>query len=217
MSTHSPFISVEGPIGVGKTSLANRLADYYNYPLLCEMYEENPFLARFYENIEEWSFQTEMFFLSTRYKQLEDITRTHIDQHHPVVADYHIFKNLIFSKMTLSEQQYEKYHAIYNILVANMPQPNVVVYLRASLDTLVHRVTQRGRGFEKTMSHDYLRALSADYDHFIREFQLAHPEVRVLIFNGDEIDFVNRDADFHFITEQLDKVLLPYKNSYKAI
>ncbi len=104
----TPFIAVEGPIGVGKTSLANAIADHYQYHLLKEIVDENPFLSKFYENSKEWSFQTEMFFLCNRYKQLEDIQQHYLAAHTPVVADYHIYKNMIFASRTLTASQYEQ-------------------------------------------------------------------------------------------------------------
>lgn len=105
----TPFITVEGPIGVGKTSLAKALSNHFQFSLLKEIVDENPFLGKFYNNIEEWSFQTEMFFLCNRYKQLEDIQAKYLAQEKSVVADYHIFKNLIFAQRTLKDQQYDKY------------------------------------------------------------------------------------------------------------
>ncbi len=134
--TEVPFITVEGPIGVGKTSLAKEISTHMQLHLLKEIVDENPFLGKFYEDIEEWSFQTEMFFLCNRYKQLEDINKKYLNQHKPVVADYHIFKNLIFASRTLKDVQYEKYLRIYRILTQDMPVPNVIVYLTASLETL---------------------------------------------------------------------------------
>ena len=107
-------------------------------------------LGKFYEDIDEWSFQTEMFFLCNRYKQLEDINIKYLNQRKPVVADYHIFKNLIFASRTLKDSQYDKYMQIYRILTQDMPVPNVIVYLTASLETLQKRIAMRGREFEKT-------------------------------------------------------------------
>ena len=106
-------------------------------------------LGKFYEDIDEWSFQTEMFFLCNRYKQLEDINIKYLNQRKPVVADYHIFKNVIFASRTLKDSQYDKYMQIYRILTQDMPVPNVIVYLTASLETLQKRIAMRGREFEK--------------------------------------------------------------------
>lgn len=196
---YTPFITVEGPIGVGKTSLAKAIANHFEYKLLKEIVDENPFLGKFYENIEEWSFQTEMFFLCNRYKQLEDIQTKFIQKQQPVVADYHIFKNLIFAQRTIQGQQFNKYKEIYSILTNDMPKPNMVIYLNASLDTLMQRIAMRGRKFEQNISKEYLLQLSSDYAQFMNEFESAHPEVPVLRFNGDEIDFVLRDEDLQTI------------------
>lgn len=145
----STIITVEGPIGVGKTSLAKEISTHMQLHLLKEIVDENPFLGKFYEDIDEWSFQTEMFFLCNRYKQLEDINIKYLNQRKPVVADYHIFKNVIFASRTLKDSQYDKYMQIYRILTQDMPVPNVIVYLTASLETLQKRIAMRGREFEK--------------------------------------------------------------------
>ncbi|MCA1057301.1 deoxynucleoside kinase [Rossellomorea aquimaris] len=203
-----PFITVEGPIGVGKTSLAKAISDHYRFHLLREIVDENPFLDKFYDDIEEWSFQTEMFFLCNRYKQLEDIEKHYISQQKPVVADYHILKNIIFAKRTLkNEQQYNKYLNIYDILTADMPRPNVVIYLNASLDTLLKRIEKRGRDFEKKISPLYLKQLSLDYEEYMNTFEETHPDIPVLRFNGDHIDFVQHQDDLDTILTQLDTTL----------
>jgi len=202
-----PFITVEGPIGVGKTSLAKVISDYFQYELLKEIVDENPFLGKFYENIEEWSFQTEMFFLCNRYKQLEDVEKKFLSNGKPVVADYHIFKNLIFARQTLKGKQYEKYVQIYDILTSDMPKPNVVIYLHASLHTLLKRIAMRGREFEKNIDPNYLQQLSHAYEQAMEQFEQAHPHIPVLRFNGDELDFVHRDQDRFFILNELQSVL----------
>ena len=201
-----PFITVEGPIGVGKTSLSKAVSQTFNYHLLKEIVDENPFLNKFYENIDEWSFQTEMFFLCNRYKQLSDIHRT-LDEQHPVVADYHIFKNLIFAKRTLKPIEYEKYEAIYKILTADMPKPNMVIYLHASLDTLMQRIAMRGREFEKNITREYMEQLASDYHEFIGHFEQMHPEIPVIQLNGDELDFVKIEEDLQYVLRRVEQKL----------
>ena len=204
---HIPFITVEGPIGVGKTTLSREISKHFQYNILREIVDENPFLGKFYEDINEWSFQTEMFFLCNRYKQLEDIEKNFLSKQQPVVADYHIFKNLIFAQRSLQANQYEKYLNIFNILTNDMPVPNMVIYLHASLDTLMARIKKRGREIEKNISPLYLEQLVTDYHLFMKEFQLKHPDVKVLEFNGDELDFVKNDSDLKVIINQIEEHL----------
>ncbi|MCD7036725.1 deoxynucleoside kinase [Metabacillus sp. GX 13764] len=200
----TPFITVEGPIGVGKTSLSKAISEHYQYQLLREIVDENPFLGKFYEDIEEWSFQTEMFFLCNRYKQLEDINEYYLSKQKPVVADYHIFKNLIFAKRTLKEAQYEKYIQIYNILTSDMPRSNFIVYLTASLETLLNRIAMRGREIEKKIEPAYLEQLSADYDLAMDQLEKKHPETPIIRLDGDKLDFVRRPEDLTKILAMLD-------------
>ncbi len=203
-----PFITVEGPIGIGKTSLAKAISEHFHFHLLKEIVDENPFLDKFYDDIEEWSFQTEMFFLCNRYKQLEDIEKHYLSQNKSVVADYHILKNIIFAKRTLKdEQQFNKYLHIYDILTSDMPRPNVVIYLNASLDTLLKRIELRGRDFEKKISPLYLKQLSLDYEEYMNRFEETHPDIPVLRFNGDDVDFVKNKEDLKHILTQLETTL----------
>jgi deoxyguanosine kinase len=209
----TPFITVEGPIGVGKTSLAKAISEHFQFALLKEIVDENPFLGKFYENIEEWSFQTEMFFLCNRYKQLGDINNHYLSKNNAVVADYHIFKNLIFATRTLSADEYQKYFSIYQILTEDMPKPNVIIYINASLDTLLKRIKMRGREVEKNISPLYLEQLSIDYENAMTTFEREHPEIPVLRFNGDELDFVKNEEDLKYIIEKLSNSLK--MSSYK--
>ncbi|MCM3241094.1 deoxynucleoside kinase [Heyndrickxia oleronia] len=202
-----PFITVEGPIGIGKTSLAKAISEHFNYNLLKEIVDENPFLEKFYQDIEEWSFQLEMFFLCNRYKQLEDVNSKFLSFDKPVVADYHIFKNLIFAKRTLKDEQYIKYLKIFDILTEGMPQPNLVIYINASLETVMRRIKLRGRDFEKNISSDYIKQLSSDYETFMQNFTLTHPNIPVLQFNGDELDFVKNPDDLTLILEKITTTL----------
>lgn len=202
-----PFIAVEGPIGVGKTSLAQAIAGHYHIHLVEEIAEANPFLGKFYDDMEDWSFQTEMFFLCNRFKQLEDIDQSYLRKNKAVVADYHIFKNRIFAAHTLKAKHTEKHEKIYNILTDELPTPNIVIYLTASLDKLLERVTQRGREVEKNLNPDYLQTISRDYEIFMDKFQDAHPGIPVLRFNGDDIDFVSDPKDLDTVLAQLETIL----------
>ncbi|KAB7704003.1 AAA family ATPase [Bacillus aerolatus] len=200
-----PFIAVEGPIGAGKTSLAQAVSTHFGFHLLKEIVDENPFLNKFYENIEEWSFQTEMFFLCNRYKQLEDIQSKVLMANQAAVADYHAFKNLIFAQRTLKERQLDKYRQIYGILTSDTPSPNLIIYIHASLDTLMKRIALRGREFEKSMDPAYLQQLCNDYEQFVDEFEKKHTDTQVLRIDGDHIDFVHKEKDLAVVLTEISK------------
>ncbi len=200
----SVFITVEGPIGIGKTSLSHAISKHFQLELLQEIVYENPFLGKFYENIAEWSFQTEMFFLCNRYKQLQDINDQYLSKGRSVVSDYNIFKNTIFAKRTLSEQNLPKYQKIYDILTQDQPQASLVIYLTASVDTVMKRIALRGRDIEKNMDPVYIEHLIADYAEFMQQFQLRHPEVPVLTFECDRLDYVNRPEDLRYVLNKIE-------------
>nr|WP_246861335.1 deoxynucleoside kinase [Bacillus sp. REN3] len=187
--------------------MARAISERFQFALLKEIVDENPFLGKFYENIEEWSFQTEMFFLCNRYKQLGDINEHYISRNKPVVADYHIMKNLIFAQRTLSDREYQKYLDIYQILTKDMPKPNVIIYLNSSLDTLLKRIAMRGREFEKNISPLYLEQLSLDYEQAMLRFEREHPDIPVLRFSGDHLDFVKNEGDLQQIIIELTAAL----------
>ncbi|GEM02432.1 deoxyguanosine kinase [Halolactibacillus halophilus] len=205
--THVPFIAVEGPIGVGKTSLSKKIAAHFDLYLLKEIVEENPFLGKFYDDIDAWSFQTEMFFLCNRFKQLEDTEKDFLNQKKPVVSDYHIMKNMIFAKRTLKNHQLDKYEQIYQILTKDMPLPNVMIYLDASLDTLLERIELRNRQVEENIKASYLSQLRQDYQDFMDHFEKNHPEIPVIRINGDDIDFIKHQRDLETIFDHLEPYL----------
>ncbi|MFB4168735.1 deoxynucleoside kinase [Virgibacillus sp. JSM 102003] len=210
-----PFIAIEGPIGIGKTSLAKKLSVHFDFHLLKEIVEENPFLGKFYDDIDEWSFQTEMFFLCNRFKQLEDIEKKYLNQNKAVIADYHISKNMIFAKRTLQQDKFEKYEQIYHILTKDMPVPNMMIYLHASLDTILKRIRLRGRDIEQNIKPSYLAQLAQDYEDYMNEFEVLHPEIPVIRINGDEIDFVKQQDDLNMIIRQVENQLDNHKVTSK--
>lgn len=198
-----PFIAVEGAIGAGKTTLASMLAAELNMPLLKEIVEENPFMERFYQNLDEWSFQLEMFFLCNRYKQLGDTESKLIRQGQPVVSDYHIYKNLIFSERTLKGREREKYRQIYHVLTDDLAKPDIIVYIKASLETLLARIAKRGRSFEQDMDHAYLEQLIEDYESAMSSLAVTEPETTIITVDGDSMDFVADPEHFADIVSQV--------------
>lgn len=203
-----PFIAIEGPIGVGKSSLAKAISNHFQYHLLKEIVTENPFLDQFYQDMENIAFQTEMFFLCNRYKQIQEIEAKYLNNQIPVVSDYHMFKNVIFASRTLGQADFQKYEQIFSILNKDLPQPNIIIYLHANLDTLTKRIAKRGRTFEKHISASYLTQLSKDYEQHFQEFTKKYPNIPVLSINGDQHDFVENSHDLQKILDQLEKLLL---------
>ncbi|MDQ0195720.1 deoxynucleoside kinase [Paenibacillus wynnii] len=201
--THAPFIAVEGPIGAGKTTLATMLSAEFQLPIIKEIVEENPFLDKFYRNMDDWSFQLEMFFLCNRYKQLEDTVMQYIDKGKPVISDYHIYKNLIFSERTLKGTKRDKYRQIYHVLTDDLPKPNVILYIRADLDTLLKRIEKRGRSFEDAMDTAYLQQLIEDYDEAMTSLAIREPSTPIITIDGNKVDFVENKDQFAAIALQV--------------
>lgn len=199
----APFIAVEGPIGAGKTTLATMLSQELNLPLVKEIVEENPFLASFYQDIDEWSFQLEMFFLCNRFKQLEDTGAHYIKKNTPVISDYHIYKNMIFADRTLKGTKRDKYRQIYHLLTDDLPKPNLVLYIEAELDTLMNRINKRGRSFEQDMDPAYMEQLIADYKTGMA-YLAGSPNPPIIIkVNAEQLDFVEYPEHFKQIVNQV--------------
>lgn len=203
MKKPCPFIAVEGAIGAGKTTLATMLAERFDYPLLKEIVDENPFLDKFYQNIEEWAFQLEMFFLCNRYKQLEDTVQNYVSRGLPVVSDYHIYKNWIFAQRTLHGDKREKYRQIYHLLTDDLPKPNVIVYIQTELATLLKRIEKRGRSFEQDIDPGYLEQLIEDYETAITQLQTQEPDTVIITIDGNELDFVEHPEHFEQIVAKI--------------
>ncbi|MEK4329714.1 deoxynucleoside kinase [Paenibacillus sp. FSL R7-0312] len=204
---HAPFIAVEGPIGAGKTTLATMLASEMHLPVIKEIVDENPFLDKFYQNMDDWSFQLEMFFLCNRFKQLEDTTTQYIDKGKPVISDYHIYKNLIFGERTLKGSKRDKYREIYHILTDDFPKPDIIFYIRANLDTLLARIAKRARTFEEIIAPAYLQQLIEDYDDAMASLARREPSTVIITIDGNKVDFVENPEDFAAIAEQLKELM----------
>ena len=190
---NKPFIAIEGPIGVGKSSLAHRLSKTFGFYEENEIVDENPFLSDFYDDIEKWSFQTEMFFLCNRYKQIRDIESLN----QGIVSDYHIHKNKIFAKNTLDAKEFDKFSRIFDILTEDIEMPNTIIFLDADLDVLKSRIAQRNRSFESQIEDDYLLTLKKDYLDYYES--LKNDGANVIRIDTSQQDFVKNDYDYQNI------------------
>lgn len=211
LQTSKPiFISVEGPIGIGKTTISTALSQHYNAYLLKEIVEENPFLEKFYNDPDHWAFQTEVFFLCNRYKQLERVENI-LEKGQTVISDYHIFKNLLFAKRTLKqEKDFSKYKVLFHTLLEGLPSPNIVIYSNASLDTIMSRIKKRGRIIEKGIDPAYIQQLSDDYRDAFHNIQTFLPGTSVLEIQGDTVDFVANPLKLQELMHELDLLLKDY-------
>jgi deoxyguanosine kinase len=206
------FISVEGPIGIGKTTISTALASSYNAYLLKEIVEENPFLEKFYNDPEHWAFQTEVFFLCNRFKQLERVEQI-LSEGQTVISDYHIFKNLLFAKRTLKEKDYSKYEVLFNTLLEGLPKPDIVIYSNASLETIMSRIKKRGRIIEKGIDPEYIQQLSDDYRTSFNNIETFLPGTSVLEIDGDSVDFVANPEKIEELIYELNLLIDAYKNN----
>jgi deoxyadenosine/deoxycytidine kinase len=200
-STPHRYIVVEGPIGVGKTTLARRLARSFGSELILEQADENPFLERFYRNPKSAALQTQLFFLFQRTRQLEDM-RQHDLFDIVRVADYLIDKDRLFARLTLDEEEFALYDQIYARLAIDMPLPDLVVYLQAPSDVLLQRIARRGIRYEQQIEREYLEKLQEAYARFF----LAYDTSPLLIVNAAEADFVNNEEDYSQLFEQINRV-----------
>ncbi|MDP6461798.1 MAG: deoxynucleoside kinase [Gemmatimonadota bacterium] len=185
------YIAVEGVIGVGKTTLTHRLAKSLSAVEVLEVVEENPFLARFYDDPDSYSFQTQIFFLLSRYRQQRELSQRDLFRER-VVADYLFAKDRIFATINLGEDELSLYRTIVPLLEARLTRPDLVVYLQATTDTLLNRIKHRGRPFERNISSEYLETLSEAYNHFFFHYE----ETPLLIVNTNELDLVGSDSDY---------------------
>lgn len=211
MNKRGIFIAIEGPIGVGKTTLATILSEYFNYPLLREIVEENPFLSKFYTDIKGYALQTEAFFLFNRVKQLEDTEKNLLSKGSGVVSDYHIIKNLIFAGLTLDKMQFHRYKQVYNTFVNDLPQPDIIVYLNSSTDVLMKRIAMRDRSFERQMDRNYIEELRTEYKYYFNPLSIKHnfmgKEPIVIEIDNSNLDFLNNDNDKQFIINKVKEAI----------
>lgn len=192
------YIAVEGPIGVGKTSLSKRLAETFNYELLLEKSDENPFLERFYQNPKQHALSTQLFFLFQRIQQIQDLKQN--DMFEPIrVADFLIEKDQLFAQQNLEPDEYELYLNVYQHLIVDAPVPDLVIYLQAPTRVLLDRIKQRGIEAEQLIELGYLENLNNAYTEFFHYFT----KTSLLIVNCAEIDLVNNDDDYQQLVDYI--------------
>jgi deoxyguanosine kinase len=199
MSGRRPdYIAVEGPIGVGKTSLARRLAESFESDLLLEGADENPFLERFYQDPRSGALPAQLFFLLQRARQMQDMRQA--DMFRPVrVADFLIEKDRLFAELVLDAEELKLYEQVYQHVTIDAPVPDLVIYLQAPEDVLLKRIARRGIRYERRIDASYLRRLSEAYTRMFHYYEAAP----LLIVNAAHIDLVNNDEDYEALLEQI--------------
>lgn len=193
------YIAIEGNIGAGKTTLTTRIATDLNAKTVLERFADNPFLPKFYEDQTRFAFPLEMSFLADRYQQIADDLAQFDLFHDFIIADYHIFKSLIFAKITLTEDEYRLYRKLFEIIYREMPKPDLYVYLYQSTERLLQNIKIRGRSYEQEIPADYLEKINSGYLEYIN----SQTNLNVLIIDVSDRDFVKNQHDYVFILDQI--------------
>jgi deoxyadenosine/deoxycytidine kinase len=200
------FIVIEGNIGAGKTSLTKMLKTDYNAKAVYEQFADNPFLAKFYDDPEHYSFQLELSFLADRYQQLKNELSNRDVFRSLIISDYYFSKSLIFGKNTLSGDEYALYRRIFSIIYSSLPKPDLYVYLHKNTNKLIENIKSRGRDYEQNINAEYLQKIQDGYfEYFKHQKQFAF-----LIIDTNTVDFVNSTEDYEKIKE------LIFNNTYEA-
>lgn len=198
------YIVVEGPIGAGKTSLARRLAQHTGAATLLEKPDENPFLAKFYQDPLRYALATQLFFLFQRGNEVRDLAQMDLFRT-STVADYLLDKDMLFARLNLSDEEFALYQQIYRSLQLHAPEPDLVIYLQAEPETLAARVQHRARPYEQTISGIYLQRLAQSYSDFFYHYEAAP----VLMVNNEHLNFVDGDEDFNLLLQRIETMRGP--------
>ncbi|MDP2690293.1 MAG: deoxynucleoside kinase [Deltaproteobacteria bacterium] len=194
----SRYIAIEGPIGVGKSSLADLLAQKMGGRTLIEEVDANPFLSSFYADIKKYAFQTQLFFLLSRYQQQKEMFQQELFSS-TIISDYLFAKDRIFAYLNLDENELGLYEQVYRLLDTRIPRPDLVIYLQASTDVLLDRIKRRNKEYEKSVKEDYLEKLIDAYNRYF----FYYNETPLLVVNTTEIDFVNNTADLANLVKEI--------------
>jgi len=195
------YIALEGNIGAGKTTLAHKIAEDFNAKTVLERFADNPFLPKFYKDQNRYAFPLEMSFLADRYQQLSDDLAQFDLFKDFVVADYHIFKSLIFAKITLAEDEYRLYRNLFNIIYKEMPKPDLYIYLYQNTERLLQNIKKRGRTYEQNIEASYLDKINNGYLEYIK----SQTDLNVLVIDVSDRDFVKKHEDYLFVLNEIQR------------
>lgn len=196
------FITVEGNIGAGKTTLAHLLARHYNARLILEAFADNPFLPKFYENPQQFAFPLELFFMAERYKQLKDLVHTKDLFQSLTVSDYLFTKCLLFAKVNLPEEEFHLYQRLFDIIHQQLIQPDILIYLHAPVSRLQLNIKKRNRSYEQAIPDEYLFNIQQTYTHYIKQHN-----IKTLFIDASNADFLGNAAHLKVVTDALEKDL----------
>ena len=198
------FITIEGNIGAGKTTLATLLSKHYNAKLVLEEFADNPFLPKFYEKPEQYAFPLELFFMAERYKQLQDMLLQKSMFHQLTISDYLFTKSMLFAKVTLSEDEFKLYQRLFEIVQQNLIQPEILIYLYAPVNKLQQNIKNRSRSYEQGIPDDYLQNIQDTYLQYLKQFP-----VPTLFVDAGNADFLTNENHLNIITSALDQKYEP--------
>ncbi|WP_431215686.1 deoxynucleoside kinase [Puia sp. P3] len=194
------FITIEGNIGAGKTTLSHLLARHYNARLILEQFADNPFLPKFYENPAQYAFPLELFFMAERYKQLKELVHTGDLFQSVTISDYLFTKCLLFAKVNLPDQEFLLYQKLFDIIHSQMIQPDILIYLHAPVNKLQSNIRKRNRSYEQHIPDEYLYNIQEAYTHYIRQYN-----IRTLFIDVSNADFLGNEAHLKVVLDALDK------------
>ena len=189
------YITIEGNIGAGKTTLAHLLSRHYNARLILEQFADNPFLPKFYENPKLYAFPLELFFMAERYKQLKDLVHTKDLFHQFTISDYLFTKCLLFAKVNLPEEEFRLYQKLFEIIHQQITQPDLLIYLHAPVQKLQENIKKRQRVYEQSISDEYLFNLQQTYTHYIKQHN-----IKTLFIDASNADFLGNEKQLKVIT-----------------
>jgi deoxyadenosine/deoxycytidine kinase len=198
------LIAIAGNIGVGKTTLAERLSEKFGWEVHYESVINNPYLDNFYNDMKRWSFNLQIYFLSHRFRTLQSISNSQKSavQDRTIYEDVEIFAKSLFEQGYMTERDYKTYRDLFYDMEPYIPGPNIIIYLKASTSTLLDRIRKRGRGFEKTISEAYIRYLNKSYEKWIKQAKKDH---QILVINSDETDYVKGEKDLNELVQIIKK------------